>query len=90
MCLITVRQRLGLEFRTNKQYPYSQQAPGGGGGGYSMYPWLGRCDTAPHTLTLFKTNIADFPTHFKTEFRFLIPCLRRLTQFKTKIGKLIP
>ena len=30
---------------------------------------------APHTLTLFKTNIADFPTLFKTEFRFLIPCL---------------
>ena len=22
-----------------------------------------------------KTNIADFPTLFKTEFRFLIPCL---------------
>ena len=47
---------------------------GGGGGGYSMYPWLGRCGAAPHTLTLFKTNIADFPTHFKTESRFLIPC----------------
>ena len=27
------------------------------------------------TLTLFKTNIADFATLFKTEFRFLIPCL---------------
>ena len=25
---------------------------------------------APHTLTLFKTNIVDFPTLFKTEFRF--------------------
>ena len=24
----------------------------------------------PHTLTLFKTNIADFPTLLKTEFRF--------------------
>ena len=54
-----------------------------------MYPWLGRCGTAPHTLTLFKTNIADFPTLFKTEFRFLIPCLRHLTQFKTKIDKSI-
>ena len=43
---------------------------GGGGGGYSIYPWVGRCGTAPHTLTLFKTNIADFPTLFKTEFRF--------------------
>ena len=37
--------------------------PGGGG-------VLGRCGAAPITLTLFKTNIADFPTLFKTEFRF--------------------
>ena len=36
------------------------------GGGYSIYPWVGRCDLAPHTLTLFKTNITDFPTLFKT------------------------
>ena len=50
--------------------------PGGGGGGYSIYPWVGRCGSAPHTLTLFKTKIADFPTLFKTEFRFLIPSLR--------------
>ena len=61
-----------------------------GGGGYSIYPWVGRCGAAPHTLTLFKTNITDFPTHFKTEFRFLIPCLGHLTQFKTKIDKSIP
>ena len=47
-----------------------------GGGGYSIYPWVGRCGPAPQTLTLFKTKIADFPTLFKTEFRFLIPCLR--------------
>ena len=40
-------------------------------GGYSIYPWVGRCSAAPHTLTLIKTNIADFPTLFKTEFRFL-------------------
>ena len=39
-----------------------------GGGGYSIYPWVGRCSSAPHTLTLFKTNIADYPTLFKTEF----------------------
>ena len=51
-----------------------------GGGGYSIYPCVGRCCAAPHTLTLFKTNIADFPTQFKTEFRFLIPCLRHLTR----------
>ena len=37
------------------------------GGGYSIYPWVGRCGPAPHTLTLFKTKIADFPTLFKTE-----------------------
>ena len=62
--------------------------PGGGGGGYSSYPWVGRYGAAPHTLTLFKTNIANFPT--QTEFRFLIPCLRHLTQFKTKIDKSLP
>ena len=38
---------------------------------------------APQTLTLFKTNIADFPTLFKTEFRFLIPCLRHLSRNHT-------
>ena len=48
------------------------------GGRYSIYPWVGRCGPAPHTLTLFKTNITDFPTLFKTELRFLIPCLRHL------------
>ena len=53
------------------------------GGGYSIYSWVGRCGAAPHTLTLFKTNIADFPTLFKTEFRFLIPCLRHLTRNHT-------
>ena len=42
----------------------------GGGGGYSIYPLVGRCGAAPITLTLFKTNVADFPTLFKTEFRF--------------------
>ena len=51
-------------------------------GGYSIYPWVGRCGAAPHTLTLFKTNIADFPTLFKTEFRFLIPCLRHLINIR--------
>ena len=50
--------------------------PGWGGGGYSIYPWVGRCGPAPHTLTLSKTNITDFPTLFKTELQFLIPCLR--------------
>ena len=35
-----------------------------GPGGYSIYPWVGRCGPAPHTPTLFKTKIADFPTLF--------------------------
>ena len=52
-------------------------------GGYSIYPWVGRCGPAPHTLTLFKTKTADFPTLFKTELRFLIPCLRHLTRNHT-------
>ena len=52
-------------------------------GGYSLYPWVGRCGPAPYTPTLFKTKIADFPTLFKTEFRFLIPCLRHLTRNHT-------
>ena len=49
-------------------YYFDPKAPGGGG--YSIYSWVGRCGTAPHILTLFKTNITDFPTLFKTEFRF--------------------
>ena len=32
---------------------------------------------------LFETKIADFPTLFKTEFRYLIPCLRHLTRKHT-------
>ena len=31
-------------------------------GGYSLNPWVGRCGPAPHTQTLFKTKIADFPS----------------------------
>ena len=37
----------------------------------------------PHTLTLFTTKIADFLTLFKTEFRFLISCLRHLSRNHT-------
>ena len=36
----------------------------GGGGEDSIYPLVGRCGSAPHILTLFKTKIADFPTLF--------------------------
>ena len=64
ICRLTVNNR---NFFNDRDY---------GPGGYSIYPWMGRCGPAPHTLTLWKTNIADFPTLFKTEFRFLIPCLR--------------
>ena len=53
------------------------------GVGYSIYLWVGRCGPASHTLTLFKTKIADFPTMFKTEFRFSIPCLGHLTRNHT-------
>ena len=38
------------------------------GGGYSIYPWVGKCGLAPHTLTLFKTKIADFPILFKKRY----------------------
>ena len=51
---------------------------GGGGGGYLTESRVGRCGPAAQTLTLFKTQISDFPTLFKTECQFLIPCLRHL------------
>ena len=52
----------------------------GGGGGYSMYPFVGRRGAAPITLTLFKTNIADFPTLFKTEFRLFNTLFKTFTR----------
>ena len=60
-----------------KSYP----VPGDGGTRYIL-GWGGAV-RPPNTLTLFKTKIADFPTLFKTEFRFLIPCLRHLTRNHT-------
>ena len=51
---------------------------GGGGGGYLRESRVGRCGPAAQTLTLFKTRISNFPTLFKTECQFLIPCLRHL------------
>ena len=47
------------------------------------------CPSYP-ALTLFTTKIADFPTLFKTEFRFLIPCLRHLSCLRQKLIKSIP
>ena len=40
----------------------------GGGGWYSIYAWVGRCGLAPHTLTPFKTKIADFPRQNCADF----------------------
>ena len=40
--------------------------------------------------TLFKTNIADFPTLFKAEFQFLIPCVRHLSCLRQKLINSIP
>ena len=63
---------------------FSFPPPPPGEGRYSIYPLVGRCSPAPHTLTLFlKTKIAEFPTLFKAEFRSLIPCLGHLTRNHT-------
>ena len=37
------------------------------GGEYSTDAQVGRCSRAAQTLTLFKTQMSDFPTLFKTE-----------------------
>ena len=58
-------------------------SPPGGGGGVLDISLRGRCGPASYTLTLFKTKIADFHTLFKTEFPFLMPCLRHLTRNHT-------
>ena len=47
---------------------------------YNLPNYFG-CDC--RLALLFTGKIADFPTLFKTEFRFLIPCLRHLTQNHT-------
>ena len=59
--------------------------PRGRGGGILDIFLGGEVRPGPsHTLTLFKTKIADFPTLFKTESRFLIPCIRILTRNQKK------
>ena len=50
------------------------------GGGVLDISLGGEVQPVPHSLTLFKTKIVDFSTLFKTEFRFLMPCLRHLTR----------
>ena len=42
-------------------------------GGYSTDVWVGRCGRGAQSLTLFKTEISDFPTLFKTASRILRP-----------------
>ena len=54
-------------------------------GGYSIYPWVGRCGSAPHTLTLLKTKIADFPALFKTDSKTFVQHTRRLFIVQEKI-----
>ena len=45
-----------------------------------MDDWVGRCGWGTQTLTLFKTEISDFPTLFKTEISDFP------TLFKTEIS----
>ena len=49
-------------------------------GRYSTDVWVGRCGWGAQTLTLFKTEISDFPTLFKTSFRVLRPRLNTFNQ----------
>ena len=62
-----------------------------GGGGVFDISLCGKLWPGRHTLTLCKTKIADFPILFKTEWRFLIACVRHLTRnhapCKTMINK---
>ena len=60
-----------LASRNAATCPKDVEGGGGGGGGGNRYlpVWGGAARLLiPHTSTLFKTNIADFPTLFKTEF----------------------
>ena len=67
------------EAESRDKQPLDRKPPGGT---RYILGWGGAAQ-APHILTLFKTKIADFPTLFKTEFRFLTPCLRHLTRNHT-------
>ena len=48
-----------------------QPGVGGWGEGGTIYFWVRRCGAAPHTLTPFKTKIADFSS-YPVEDRILI------------------
>ena len=48
---------------------------GSRGGGYSQKNWVGVCGPLPKTLTLFMTNICDFPYPIYDLTKNLIPYL---------------
>ena len=56
-----------------------------GGEGYLIYPCVGRNSPTPHTLTLFKTNITDFPNLFKDSAYYCycadVLCISRCSDF---------
>ena len=52
------------------RFDWSVKRDPGGMGGDSTDAWVGSCHRGAQTLTLFKAQIPDFPTLFKTELRF--------------------
>ena len=49
-------------------------------GRYAKDVWVGRCGWGAQSLTLFKTEISNFPSLFKTTSRFLRPRLDTFNQ----------
>ena len=47
-----------------------------GGGSYFQKNWVGVCHTLPEALTLFQTNICDFPYRISDLIKNLIPYFR--------------
>ena len=73
--LVVITPPVTMLLRGENDSKQSDEIQTPAGGGYSIYPWVGRCSPAPHTQTLFKTKIADFPTLFKTKIPKNIPWL---------------
>ena len=73
--LVVITPPVTMLLRGENDSKQSDEIQTPAGGGYSIYPWVGRCSPAPHTQTLFKTKIADFPTPFKTKIPKNIPWL---------------
>ena len=53
----------------------------GGGGEYPTDVWVGRCGWGAQTLTLFKTEIFDFPILFKIEISDFPTLLKTASRF---------